>query len=321
MTTRWGFLGAGYVASRALAPAVHSANGAVLQAVASRDPIRSAALEPVRVHDTYGHLLDDVEVDAVYVNLTNVQHREWVVRALRSGKDVLCEKPLALDASEARLMLDVARECGRHLVEAAWVRWHPRFRRFATIVRCGQLGDDVTMRSAFTFQSDMTENYRLQPDWGGGALLDVGCYQAHAWIAIAGTNADVVVSDVDRRVGPTGVDLTTQARCTIAGPTSPTFVADMLCSFDMAPVQYLEASGETGTLSMGDGEAFTSWREVSSLRVDDHVETFPHTDAFVDMVTQVSRHFAGHEPALFDPDESVTVASVLDAVRAFSPSS
>ncbi|MFM8482023.1 MAG: Gfo/Idh/MocA family protein, partial [Actinomycetota bacterium] len=93
---RWGFLGAGYVASRAMAPAVHAARGAVLQAVASRDPQRSASLEPRVVVGDYAQLLDAPDVDAVYISLTNTQHHEWVVAALQAGKHVLCEKPLGV---------------------------------------------------------------------------------------------------------------------------------------------------------------------------------------------------------------------------------
>ncbi|MFM8382302.1 MAG: Gfo/Idh/MocA family protein, partial [Actinomycetota bacterium] len=137
---RWGFLGAGYVASRAMAPAVHAARGAMLQAVASRDPQRSASLEPRVVLGDYAQLLDAPDVDAVYISLTNTQHHEWVVAALQAGKNVLCEKPLGVSADDVAAM---AREAERHdrlLVEAAWVRWHPRLRRLVDIARSGELG-------------------------------------------------------------------------------------------------------------------------------------------------------------------------------------
>ncbi|MEY4233016.1 MAG: hypothetical protein RL144_1216, partial [Actinomycetota bacterium] len=108
MSIRWGFLGAGYIATNALAPAVHAAKSATLQAVASRDVIRSQSLEPVRVHSTYQDLLDDPDIDAVYISLANHQHCEWSIKALNAGKHVLCEKPIAMNASEARLMADAA---------------------------------------------------------------------------------------------------------------------------------------------------------------------------------------------------------------------
>ena len=101
MTVNWGFLGAGFVASRGLAPAVHTSRGAHLYAVASRDEQRSATLEPERVHATYDDLLADERVDAVYISLSNSQHIEWVTKSLEAGKHVLCEKPLGLDAAYA----------------------------------------------------------------------------------------------------------------------------------------------------------------------------------------------------------------------------
>ena len=108
MVVNWGFLGAGFVASRGLAPAVHASRGANLYAVASRDEKRSATLEPERVHATYDDLLADERVDAVYISLSNSQHLEWVTKSLEAGKHVLCEKPLGLNASETEKMFACA---------------------------------------------------------------------------------------------------------------------------------------------------------------------------------------------------------------------
>ncbi len=310
MTIRWGFLGAGYVASRAMAPAVHEAAGATLQGVASRDDTRSRILEPAVVFDSYESLIQSPEIDAVYISLTNSQHCHWVIEAVNAGKNVLCEKPLALNADEVGLIHDAATRVGRSVVEAVWVRWHPRFRRFTDIVRSGVLGDELHMRSAFTFTSDMVENYRLAPEMGGGALLDVGCYQVHTWLATFGSEIDVRDLETDRVIGPTGVDLTTSARATV-GPHAS---ADMTCSFIEASVQELAAQGFSTDVAMVDGEAFTTWREPSSLRVGNTVETFAEVDAFTLMVEQVSRQFAGEEPALFDPSESFRAAQILDQI-------
>ncbi|MFM8855742.1 MAG: Gfo/Idh/MocA family protein [Actinomycetota bacterium] len=310
MTIRWGFLGAGYVASRAMAPAVHLATGAQLQGVASRDPGRSKALEPVAVFASYEHLIESPDIDAVYISLTNSQHVHWVIAALNAGKHVLCEKPLAMNAGEVELMHRAAVEANRSVVEAMWVRWHPRHRRFTELLRSGELGESVHLRSAFTFTSDMTDNYRLSPEMGGGALLDVGCYQVHTWLAAFGSHADLRVVDVEQTVGPTGVDLATRVRVIIDEHVTAT----MVCSFIDDPRQELVAEGSKTTVEMLDGEAFTSWREPSSLRIGDVVERFDAVDAFVSMTEQVSRQFAGDEPALFDPEESFGVARIIDEV-------
>ncbi|MSZ55189.1 MAG: gfo/Idh/MocA family oxidoreductase, partial [Actinobacteria bacterium] len=126
MTVNWGFLGAGFVASRGLAPAVHAATGAHLYSVASRDAARSATLEPEMVHQSYSALLEDNRIDVVYISLSNSQHLEWVTKALQAGKHVVCEKPLGMNAMETRSMFDCAAQNGRLLIEAVWGRWHPR---------------------------------------------------------------------------------------------------------------------------------------------------------------------------------------------------
>lgn len=319
MTIRWGFLGAGYVASRAMASAVHGADGAVLQAVASREESRSRALEPVDVFENYESLIASPNIDAVYISLTNSQHRHWVVEALHAGKHVLCEKPLGIGAEDVELMHQAAHRSGMSLVEAVWVRWHPRHRRFTEIVRSGDLGETVHVWSAFTFTSDMSDNYRLRPEFGGGALLDVGCYQVHTWIAAFGSKLDVRVIEADRVIGPTGVDLTTRSRVEIRTDTSAdTSLADMVCSFIEEPQQVLTARGSQGEVAMHRGEAFTSWREPSSLLIGNTEEQFPEVDAFQLMVEQVSRQFAGLEPPLFDPDDSLRVAQIIDRIAGSS---
>jgi predicted dehydrogenase len=293
-----------------MAPAVHLSAGAQLQGVASRDPERSLALEPLTVFESYEQLIESSDIDAVYISLTNSQHVHWVIEALRAGKHVLCEKPLATSADEVELMHRAALEAGRSVVEAVWVRWHPRHRRFIELLRSGELGERVHLRSAFTFTSDMSDNYRLRPEMGGGALLDVGCYQVHSWLAAFGQRADIRVVDVERTMGPTGVDLATRVRVTI----DESVTADMSCSFIDEPRQDLVAEGSRMTAAMLDGEAFTSWREPSSLRIGDVVERFERVDAFESMVEQVSRQFAGDEPALFDSGESLGVARIIDEI-------
>ena len=102
MNIRWGFIGAGYVASKAVAPAVHAASSACLAAVASRDPHRAAALAPEKVYERYEDLIADPTIDAVYINLANSQHCQWTIAALSAGKHVLCEKPLAVNTQQAK---------------------------------------------------------------------------------------------------------------------------------------------------------------------------------------------------------------------------
>ena len=314
MTVRWGFIGAGYVASRAMAPAVHATPNASLYAVASRDQDRSATLEPQVVHRSYQDLINDPMVDAVYISLTNAQHKEWVLAALNAGKHVLCEKPLAMNKSEVGTMLDAATRNNRLLVEAVWTRWQPRMQRMAKIVKSGELGEVTGISSAFTFQGDLTDNYRLDPSLGGGALLDVGVYQAHLWLMLLNEDVSFSIESVERTMGATGVDLTTRAQLQLNNSVA----AQLLASFDMPAQQRIEVTGTTATMRTGEGEAFTLWKQPSTLLIGETVEHFEADDAFALMVKDVSAAIETEDAALFPSASSLRAAEITDAIARFN---
>jgi len=314
VTVNWGFLGAGFVASRGLAPAVHTSRGAQLYAVASRDEQRSATLEPERVHATYDDLLADERVDAVYISLSNSQHIEWVTKSLEAGKHVLCEKPLGLNAIETAAMFDSAARNGRLLIEAVWGRWHPRFARMVHLVSSGAIGDIQHIETAFTFTSEMVDNYRLSPLMGGGALLDVGCYQAHAWVALTNGASDFSITELARTVGPTGIDLTTDVNVRI----NNNITAHAVSSFALPSKQQFTVRGTNGQISTAAGESFTTWNEASSLLVNDVLEEFPVTNAFVEMVENVSRLIDGEDGWIVSGADSIRVAQILDTIAKHS---
>jgi len=312
VTVNWGFLGAGFVASRGLAPAVHASRGAHLYAVASRDKQRSATLEPELVHATYDDLLADERVDAVYISLSNSQHIEWVTKSLEAGKHVLCEKPLGLNAVETAAMFDSAASNGRLLIEAVWGRWHPRFARMVDLVSSGAIGDIQHIESAFTFTSEMVDNYRLSPSMGGGALLDVGCYQAHAWVALTNGASDLSITELARTVGPTGIDLTTDVNVRI----NHNITAHAVSSFALPSNQQFIVQGTQGSISTAAGESFTTWNEASSLLINDVVEDFPITNAFVEMVENVSKLIEDGNGWVVSSADSIRVAQILDTIAA-----
>ena len=310
MAVNWGFLGAGFVASRGLAPAVHASRGANLYAVASRDEKRSATLEPERVHATYDDLLADERVDAVYISLSNSQHLEWVTKSLEAGKHVLCEKPLGLNASETEAMFDCASRSDRLLVEAVWGRWHPRFSRMVDVVTSGAIGNIEHIETAFTFTSEMTNNYRLNPLMGGGALLDVGCYQAHAWVALTNGAKDLEIADLTCTIGPTGIDLTTDVSVRI----NKLITAHAVSSFALPSQQQFIVQGSKGKMQTAAGESFTTWNEACSLRINDVVEEFVVINAFVEMVENVSNVISGEEGWAVPSADSIRVAHILDSI-------
>lgn len=305
MTVRWGFLGAGWIAATAMAGAVHEARDAMLWSAAARDPDRAARLEPQHVASSYEELLTDDRVDAVYIALDNAAHERWTLAALAAGKHVLCEKPMGVDAGQVDRMVEAAE--GRLLVEAAWCRWHPRWRRLEDLARSGALGAFESIDSAFTFTSDVTGTFRGAP--GGGALLDVGVYQAHAWAAVLGIGAEADAVDVRRDASASGVDLTTRVRARCR-QTRMTAVA----SFTMPEHQFLTVTGTQAVVRLDRGQPFTSWRERTSLRIGDHTEEFAPVDAYRLMVEAVSARVLGGEDWVVPVAETWWVARALDTI-------
>jgi predicted dehydrogenase len=314
MTIKWGFLGASWVASTALVPAVSDANNATLFAVASRDPERSEKLNPTKVHATYEDLISDPEVDAIYISLANHLHLEWATKALNAGKHVLCEKPLATSHTEAKLMADAAIANDKLLVEAIWTRWHPRFARVVELVRNGDIGQLQNIDSAFTFTTTFTENYRLVPEMGGGSLLDVGPYQAHVWAALAAKTGELKIDSATANIGLTGIDLTTQVAATLGDSVS----VSALTSFEQDEKQSLVISGDRAKIEFPTGQAFTSWKEASSIQIGEHVENFAPVDPFTLMIEAVGNRIQGEPVWLPSLRESLWVMDALDKIKAFS---
>ena len=310
MTVRWGILGAGWIVQTATAQALRDAPSAHLAAVAARDISRAENLEPDRAYSDYATLIDDESIDAVYIALANDQHAPWIHRAIDAGKHVLCEKPLTLSAVDTQAAFDAARAAGVELVEAAWSMWHPRMRRVTDLVSSGEMGEIRNFLGTFTFDGVPDGNYRLDPQMGGGALLDIGIYPLHALIGCAPTWTphDIEKDAID---GGLGVDMTTKARLTTEGGSCASIVA----SFSMPESQRLSIEAEGGTLRITDDQAFTTWRQPTSLMIDDHVENFPETDAYRDMFEAVSGRILGRSDWLLDPSASVRVATIVDALR------
>jgi len=182
MTKRlhWGILGTGNIA-RQFADGVAGAQRSVLAAVGSRSAQNAGDFAVQRnipnAHASYDALLTDPTVEAIYLALPNSMHHEWTLKALRAGKHVLCEKPLACNAAQAQEMFDVARQTGRVLIEAFMYRSHPLTKAWVHAVRTGQIGRLQYIRANFAFYVNHPQNnIRFSAALAGGALLDVGCY-------------------------------------------------------------------------------------------------------------------------------------------------
>ena len=310
MTVRWGFLGAGFIASHALAPAVQAADGAVLQAAAARDPERARALGPVTTHPSYDALLADPEVDAVYISLSNEAHLPWTLAALAAGKHVLCEKPFCLTAAE---LDQVAAAAGDLLaVEASWYRWHPRVRLAQQ--HLASIGPVEHVSAGFAFAGDLDGNYRMDPARGGGALYDVGHYAVSAalWAVGRGLPREVAARS---SFAATGVDLQTEAVLDWEGAS-----ALVRCGIDAALGQWLVITGARGELELRDAP-FTSWTtDDTELWVSDGWGTqrlpVPAVDAYRLMVQEMSSVIEGGPGWVLPLADSRETAACLDLVRA-----
>lgn len=311
-STRWGLLGAGWIATKAIAPAMHAASGAIVQAVASRDSARSRALNPLTIHESYEALINDPLVDAIYISLPNHLHCQWSVAALKAGKHVLCEKPFAMNSSEVELMVKTARENDRLLVEAVWSRWHPRMARLVDYVKAGNIGKLHSIESSFTFPANIAGNYRLSPAMGGGALFDVGVYPLHAMAALVGDNAQVEIQNCDVTTGPTGIDLTTTWQLRFAG----SITAQGVASFEKPEHQSLIVHGEKESVELIGSEAFTSWNSPSQLRLGEDIEEFDAVDPYQLMIENFGKKIQGQENWVLPLETSLFVQRALDQLRA-----
>ncbi len=315
-SVRWGFLGAGSVASSALAPAMQAADGAVLVAAAAQDQRRAAELAGLTgsAYGAYGQMLADPDVDAVYISLANDAHFRWCREALRAGKAVLCEKPLALTAEQVDGLTAEAAQAGRPLVEASTYRWHPRVRLAQRLLCDGVVGTVEHVAAGFSFPGPPRGNFRWHKENGGGALYDVGCYAVSAalWACRGAAVREVVAR---QQTADTGVDVLTELLLEFDGGAE----AEIRVSMAEPARQWLIITGNKGEIELRD-EPFTSRNEPTELWVSDGRGTermpVPAADPFRLMVEDVSRAIRGGEGYLLPLAESRTTAAVIDAAFA-----
>jgi predicted dehydrogenase len=176
----WGVLGVAGIAVKKVIPALRRSERCQIVAIASRDVERArrAAQELGidRAYGSYDELLADRDVEVVYNPLPNHLHVPWSIRAAEAGKHVLCEKPIGLSAAEAERLVEVRDRTGVRIQEAFMVRTHPQWLKARELVRAGRIGRLRAVGGHFSYFNDDPANVRNAVDWGGGALMDVGCY-------------------------------------------------------------------------------------------------------------------------------------------------
>lgn len=199
---RWAVLGVAKIAAAKVIPAMQKCESAEIVGIASRDleTARRAAkdLHIPRAYGSYEDALADPEVEAVYIPLPNHLHVPWSIRAAEAGKHVLCEKPIALSASECRKLMAVRDRTSVKIGEAFMVRAHPQWLRAKQLVRSGAIGDLRSVIGVFSYFNRDAANIRNIAAFGGGAVMDIGCYPIHVSRFLFGSEPLSVTAQLDR---------------------------------------------------------------------------------------------------------------------------
>ncbi len=319
---RWGVLGNATIARKCVIPAICKSENGRVRALATRAPQKAEKLaEENHIERLYGHyeaVLTDSEVDAVYIPLPNHLHHSWTLKALKAGKHVLCEKPLACDAAQAREMAAAAADAGRLLMEAFMYRFHPRSRQIRQMLREGTIGQPLLIRSAFCYSMEKQvlqkgTNFRLQRQTGGGALLDVGCYGVSLarWLY----DAEPVSVQAQSVCGPTGVDVHFAALLRFPGSALATVEA----SFVSALQQTYSVICSNGAVELPH-DAFIPWEKDAAFTIrgpaeeQGQVHVVAGADEYQLMVEHFSRSALGECPLDVEPAESIRNMVALDAL-------
>jgi D-xylose 1-dehydrogenase (NADP+, D-xylono-1,5-lactone-forming) len=307
----WGIVSTADI-NRKVIPGARASEKVDLVAVASRDQARADAYAREwgipRAYGSYGALLDDPEIEAVYISLPNTLHCEWSVRALEAGKHVLCEKPLSRHPDEVASAFDVAARTGRLLTEAFMYRHNPQTARLRELVSQGAIGELRLVRSTFSYSLYDAENIRLQTEAEGGSLMDVGCYCVSGSRLLAGEPERVWG---EAWFGPTGTDWV------FAGTMR--FPGDVLATFDCGTAlvdrDELEAIGSEGSLFLDD--PWHGFEPGIELRREDGVERIEveRHDSYRLELENLSDAIRGEASLLLAREDALGQARALEALH------
>jgi predicted dehydrogenase len=311
---RWGILGVAAINQR-LKPAFHASTTVRLQGIASRSLAKAEAaasdLGCAKAYGSYEALLDDPEIDAVYIPLPNSLHAEWTMRAADRGKHILCEKPLCPTAKEAAALVAYCRGKGVRLMDGFMWPHHPRTHAIRQLLDDGAIGEVLRVSGTLTFKMPELDlaNIRLQPGLGGGSLLDVGCYPVYG-IRWAFRAEPVSVFAQAKYVNNVDVEMTGQLR----------FADGRMASFDCgftAPLRgWLEITGTKGTINIPELwlPKPTATYEVRMNEQPGVVHAIDGHDQMVHMLDDFAHAVWEERDPQPAPEEAIKTLRVLDAL-------
>ncbi len=244
---RWGILGTSRIAERVI-PSMQKSALARVDAIGSRDPGRARAMADRlgirRAHGSYDEVIADPEIDAIYNPLPNHLHVPWSIRAAKAGKHVLCEKPIALSADEAQQLVIARDTHGVKIAEAFMVRAHPQWEVVRTLLASGRIGELRLVSGHFSYYRRDPGDIRSRTEWGGGALMDIGCYAILIARWMFGAEPDEVVGLVE--TDPDfGIDRLTSALMRFEAGH-----ATFTCAGQLVPHQRVQLFGTSGRIEV-----------------------------------------------------------------------
>jgi xylose dehydrogenase (NAD/NADP) len=307
---KWGILSTADI-NRKVIPGVRASEKAELMAVASRDQPRAEDYarewEIDRAYGSYQALLDDADVEAVYISLPNTLHCDWSIRAVEAGKHVLCEKPMSRHVGDVESAFDAAERNGRILTEAFMYRHNPQTTRLRQLVDDGAIGDVRLVRSCFSYSLYDADNIRLRTDVEGGSLMDVGCYCVSGSRLLAGEPEQVYGQQF---VGRSGTDWAFSGTMRFRGDV----FAQFDCGTALPERDELEAIGSDGSLFVDD--PWHCVEPVIELRRDGALERIEveHADSYRLEIENLSDAIRGAADPLLGREDAVGQVRAIEAL-------
>jgi predicted dehydrogenase len=245
---KWGVLGAANIAVKKVIPAMQKGESCKISAIASRSLEKAKRiakdLNIPKIYGSYDELLNDPEIEAVYIPLPNHLHLEWTKKAAEAGKHILCEKPITLNAQETRELIEVRNQTGVKIQEAFMVRYHPQWLKVRELIQSGKIGKVQVITGFFSYNIPEPGNVRNHVDWGGGCLLDIGSYCINLSRFILESEPNRVLGLIERDA-ETGIDKLTSAILDF-----PDTHATFTCAARLMSFQRMQFFGEKGRLDV-----------------------------------------------------------------------
>lgn len=308
---RWGILGTAHIARAKVIPAMQRSPWCEIAAIASRDLAKAKAaaseLDIPNAYGSYEELLADDSIEVIYNPLPNHLHVPWTVKAAEAGKHVLCEKPIALNAADAQMLMDVRDRTGVRIQEAFMVRTHPQWLETQRLIQTGRLGTLKSITGFFSYFNSDPTNIRNQLEFGGGALMDIGCYPITISRFIFGAEPHRVLGVIERDA-VFGTDTLTSAVLDF-----PQGQSTFTCSTRLAPYQRMIFSGTEARI-----EVLIPFNapndQPTQILLDSETIEFPACDQYEIQGTLFSQALRENRPQPIPLEDAINNMAVIDAV-------